>query len=393
VFGKALETIEQTVRSNDRVCPYGVSRIAIAFGPDVQAVAPRLLGERLARAIGQGLVGDPQSSPAAPLRVNGGRPGGPARSSPPSPSAVSRHNRNIPCTTLITVDRSVEAAPKAVACYGSSPQALKAWTSSLPPWRHRTVIRSSTLRAPYGTRRDDPRQPDDRQIPLGAVLVVDPDPAAAGSSELAALATCSSAERLGFSARAISQSNGGDLVTTVDGMTLDLVVLMVGAEPTKVNPSWSSSTWCTAAHLTAAYRAAGTDVLAVGAGGGAGALAGCLEQGALVLFDVNAVPGELLELSRTGTVGSDRTISCHRGDLPAPLQALIQLTASERRVLYYLTTGGSAQEIADEIVVSLATVRSHIRSVLRKLGVRSQLAAVALANRRGPILGEPVKVS
>lgn len=62
-------------------------------------------------------------------------------------------------------------------------------------------------------------------------------------------------------------------------------------------------------------------------------------------------------------------------------------------MLYYLTTGGSAQEIADEIVVSLATVRSHIRSVLRKLGVRSQLAAVALANRRGPILTEPVQVS
>ncbi len=112
-----------------------------------------------------------------------------------------------------------------------------------------------------------------------------------------------------------------------------------------------------------------------------------------MLFDVNAVPGELLELSRTGVVESDRTISRHRGGLPAHLQALIQLTSSERRVLYYLTTGGSAQEIADEIVVSLATVRSHIRSVLRKLGVRSQLAAVALANRRGPILAESAQVS
>ena len=59
------------------------------------------------------------------------------------------------------------------------------------------------------------------------------------------------------------------------------------------------------------------------------------------------------------------------------------LTSSERRVLYFLTVGRSAQEIADELVVSLATVRSHIRSVLRKLGVRSQLAAVAVANSRG----------
>jgi DNA-binding NarL/FixJ family response regulator len=58
----------------------------------------------------------------------------------------------------------------------------------------------------------------------------------------------------------------------------------------------------------------------------------------------------------------------------------VLLTASERRVLFYLTTGRSAQDIADELVVSVTTVRSHIRSILRKLGVRSQLAAVAIAN-------------
>jgi DNA-binding NarL/FixJ family response regulator len=38
--------------------------------------------------------------------------------------------------------------------------------------------------------------------------------------------------------------------------------------------------------------------------------------------------------------------------------------------------------MAEELVVSLTTVRSHIKSVLRKLGVRSQLAAVAAANSR-----------
>jgi DNA-binding CsgD family transcriptional regulator len=58
-------------------------------------------------------------------------------------------------------------------------------------------------------------------------------------------------------------------------------------------------------------------------------------------------------------------------------------------VLFYLTGGRSAQEIAEELVISLATVRSHIRSILRKLGVRSQLAAVAMANRRGHNLTEP----
>ena len=61
----------------------------------------------------------------------------------------------------------------------------------------------------------------------------------------------------------------------------------------------------------------------------------------------------------------------------------MRLTSSERRVLFYLTTGTSPADIALELVVSLATVRSHIRSILRKLGVRSQLAAVALANGSG----------
>jgi DNA-binding NarL/FixJ family response regulator len=60
----------------------------------------------------------------------------------------------------------------------------------------------------------------------------------------------------------------------------------------------------------------------------------------------------------------------------------VGLTASERRILFYLTEGWAAQDIADELVVSLTTVRSHIRSTLRKLGVRSQLAAVAIANSR-----------
>ncbi len=154
MFGKALETIEQTVRSNDRVCPYGVSRIAIAFGPDVQAVAPRLLGERLARAIGQGLVGDRPSSPTASLRVNGARPGGQAKPSAPQPSAVSCHNRTIPCTTLITVDRSVEVAPKPLPAPGHHPghwQRLDRLATTLaPPHRHPLLHPPYPLRNPPG---------------------------------------------------------------------------------------------------------------------------------------------------------------------------------------------------------------------------------------------------
>ena len=56
------------------------------------------------------------------------------------------------------------------------------------------------------------------------------------------------------------------------------------------------------------------------------------------------------------------------------------LTRREALVLRALIDGQSAVEIAGANFVSLATVRSQIRSVLQKLGVRSQLAAVALAS-------------
>jgi hypothetical protein len=48
-------------------------------------------------------------------------------------------------------------------------------------------------------------------------------------------------------------------------------------------------------------------------------------------------------------------------------------------VLSAMIEGRTAEEIADQHFVALTTVRSQIRAVLQKLGVRSQLAAVAIA--------------
>jgi DNA-binding NarL/FixJ family response regulator len=60
------------------------------------------------------------------------------------------------------------------------------------------------------------------------------------------------------------------------------------------------------------------------------------------------------------------------------------LTAREWEVLDLVCEGRSNDEIADEFVLSLETVKSHIKNVLRKLGVHSrQEAAVAAARMRG----------
>lgn len=59
-------------------------------------------------------------------------------------------------------------------------------------------------------------------------------------------------------------------------------------------------------------------------------------------------------------------------------RVLGRLTARELDVLDRLAAGHRAVAIADDLVLSLTTVRSHIRSILIKLEVRSQLEAVAL---------------
>lgn len=57
-----------------------------------------------------------------------------------------------------------------------------------------------------------------------------------------------------------------------------------------------------------------------------------------------------------------------------------QLTPREWEVLDLLCQNMETQEIADTLVLSVETVRSHIKNLLRKLGVRSRQEAVALAS-------------
>jgi len=63
------------------------------------------------------------------------------------------------------------------------------------------------------------------------------------------------------------------------------------------------------------------------------------------------------------------------------LQPFAVLTEREQTVLAELMEGRCAEEIARAAFVSISTVRSQIKAILQKLGVNSQLAAVALARR------------
>ena len=62
---------------------------------------------------------------------------------------------------------------------------------------------------------------------------------------------------------------------------------------------------------------------------------------------------------------------------------LSQLTTREREVLGHLWHGHQVRDIAAMSVVSEATVRTQVKSILAKLEVGSQLAAVGMAHRVG----------
>ena len=67
------------------------------------------------------------------------------------------------------------------------------------------------------------------------------------------------------------------------------------------------------------------------------------------------------------------------------------LTPREWEVIDLLVTGKTTDQIADTLVLSAETVRSHVKNILRKLNARSREEAVATAQRmRGASPPEPL---
>ena len=58
----------------------------------------------------------------------------------------------------------------------------------------------------------------------------------------------------------------------------------------------------------------------------------------------------------------------------------LKLTPRQAEVLELLERGRSTKQIAQELHLSPETVRNHVRHVLRAVGARSRLEAVAIAH-------------
>jgi predicted ATPase/DNA-binding CsgD family transcriptional regulator len=83
----------------------------------------------------------------------------------------------------------------------------------------------------------------------------------------------------------------------------------------------------------------------------------------------------------------DSEPSTDRHPLPAvqPIKNDFSLTRREHEILRMLASGSSTQRIADELYISVHTVKRHVNNILAKMDVSSRGAAVALAHQYGLI--------
>ncbi len=141
----------------------------------------------------------------------------------------------------------------------------------------------------------------------------------------------------------------------------------------------------------------GTEVVMLTAERRRAILAACLEAGAAGWIKVTAELGDV-DATLAGVVAGrpiigrtqrSELLELLRTERAAGLRAqtmFSQLTQREAIVLAGLMQGLTADEIAQAHFVAVTTVRSQIRSILQKLGVRTQLAAVALADSHRSLL-------
>jgi NarL family two-component system response regulator LiaR len=110
-----------------------------------------------------------------------------------------------------------------------------------------------------------------------------------------------------------------------------------------------------------------------------------LRAGALGCLLKNVSGKELAEAIRKAHTGMS-TLAPEAADalvhaISSPVEARAGLTRRERDVLLLIVDGLTNVEIADRLVVSLSTVKTHVSSIIAKLGATSRTEAAAIAVR------------
>jgi DNA-binding NarL/FixJ family response regulator len=123
-----------------------------------------------------------------------------------------------------------------------------------------------------------------------------------------------------------------------------------------------------------------------------------LQAGASGFLLKDALPEDLLRAIRAVHAGdavvapstTKRLIARYvkRGAAPQPKAGVEDLTEREREVWLAIARGLTNGEIAETLVVSEATVKTHVGNILAKTGVRDRVALVVLAYECGAVDAE-----
>jgi DNA-binding NarL/FixJ family response regulator len=132
-------------------------------------------------------------------------------------------------------------------------------------------------------------------------------------------------------------------------------------------------------------------LVAMSADDGDEAAARALEAGAVAWLPKSAGVEEMAAIVRRAAAGeASLPVSVLRllvrrqreAVMPRHLPSVLSsLTARQREILEHAVLGFSRADIADELGLSVHTVRTHLQHILRKLGVHSTLEAVAMVLR------------
>jgi DNA-binding NarL/FixJ family response regulator len=405
----ALRRMERCIRPGDQVCMLAGPRVAVVLGNGSHRVVPSALGKRLARALGDHLAvgatgldlrvaigvgaGTGNVEPAtlaaaamAPLRITRSRPSSNGHG-PSSPYVAVTHVPDDELQALLSPVPSEEREATRGCDGGARRQTRRLdcrvvvpFSEALEPPGPATVATIGWSAYGAGDNSAPLLEPGLR------VLLVDPDADPDRSPRPMMEAVVAITRRCGVEPVVSPAVDTEAVLLDLYLAKPDVVLIVVQGEAPRFGAGQESHYgWDRPARITRALREAGTPVIALSVGASAAALAVCVEQGAVGLLHTDLLSQELARQTarrlNTNGGGSQNGHDDVRGpgQLPAPYNALVHLTPSERRVLFHMMEGRSAADIATTLVVSLTTVRSHIRSILRKLNVNSQLAAVALA--------------